>query len=171
MDVFIGNLDNIIRIIVIGILSYIFLILILRISGKRTLSKMNAFDFIITVALGSMLSNIIMDSSISLVEGMIGLGLLVLLQYIITFTSMRYRTIGSIIKSKPTPTLLYYNSEFFEKNMIKERILKVVLEQAIRKAGYENYESISAIILETDGSLSVIASEGSLIHNLDSSSY
>lgn len=169
MDVFIGNLDNIIRIIVIGILSYIFLILILRISGKRTLSKMNAFDFIITVALGSMLSNIIMDSSISLVEGMIGLGLLVLLQYIITFTSMRYRTIGSIIKSKPT--LLYYNSEFFEKNMIKERILKVVLEQAIRKAGYENYESISAIILETDGSLSVIASEGSLIHNLDSSSY
>lgn len=169
MDVFIGNLDNIIRIIVIGILSYIFLILILRISGKRTLSKMNAFDFIITVALGSMLSNIIMDSSISLVEGMIGLGLLVLLQYIITFTSMRYRTVGSIIKSKPT--LLYYNSEFFEKNMIKERILKVVLEQAIRKAGYENYESISAIILETDGSLSVIASEGSLIHNLDSSSY
>lgn len=130
---------------------------------------MNAFDFIITVALGSMLSNIIMDSSISLVEGMIGLGLLVLLQYIITFTSMRYRTVGSIIKSKPT--LLYYNSEFFEKNMIKERILKVVLEQAIRKAGYENYESISAIILETDGSLSVIASEGSLIHNLDSSSY
>lgn len=169
MDVFIGNLDNIIRIIVIGILSYIFLILILRISGKRTLSKMNAFDFIITVALGSMLSNIIMDSSISLVEGMIGLGLLVLLQYIITFTSMRYRTVGSIIKSKPT--LLYYNSEFFEKNMIKERILKVVLEQAIRKAGYENYESISAIILETDGSLSVIASEGSLIHNFDSSSY
>ena len=99
MEFFIGNPVIMKRIVVIGISSYLLLILILRISGKRTLSKMNAFDFIITIALGSMLSTIIMDPSISLIEGMTAMGLLVLLQYIITFTSVRSKMIGSIVQS------------------------------------------------------------------------
>ncbi len=120
MDVFIGSTDTMKRMIVIGILIYLSLILMLRISGKRTLSKMNAFDFIITVSLGSMLSTIIVDSTISLLEGITGLGLIVLLQYIITFASVRSKTIGGIIKS--VPTLLFYNGEFFVKNMINESL-------------------------------------------------
>lgn len=50
--------------------------------------------------------------------------------------------------------------------MIKERILKVELDQAIRRSDHSSYESISAVILETDGVFSVIESEGSLIHDL-----
>ncbi len=168
MDGLIGSPDTIRRIVLIGVLSYLLLILMLRLSGKRTLSKMNAFDFIVTVALGSMLSTLIMDPSISLLEGMTAMGLLVLLQYIITFTSVRSKTVGRIIKSEPK--LLFYNGEFLTENMIKERILTGELEQAIRKAGHNNYASISAVVLETDGAFSVLARDGSLVHNLESAS-
>lgn len=47
------------RILVVGILSYILIVFVLRVSGKRTLSKMNSFDFIVTVALGSVLASIL----------------------------------------------------------------------------------------------------------------
>jgi uncharacterized membrane protein YcaP (DUF421 family) len=54
--IFFNVWESIVRTLVIGVLAYAILILQLRISGKRTLSKMNAFDFIVTIALGSTLA-------------------------------------------------------------------------------------------------------------------
>ena len=54
------------RVIVAGILAYAGLILLLRISGKRTLSKMNAFDLVVTVALGSTLATVLLSRSVAL---------------------------------------------------------------------------------------------------------
>ena len=55
---FFSGWDGLLRTLVIGVLAYVILILFLRISGKRTLAKMNAFDFVVTVALGSSVSNL-----------------------------------------------------------------------------------------------------------------
>lgn len=57
------------RMVVVGLLAYICLILLLRISGKRTLAKMNAFDLVVTVALGSTLSAVAMSKDVALAEG------------------------------------------------------------------------------------------------------
>lgn len=165
MNYIIGDFETMKRTLIIGVFSYFLLILMIRISGKRTLSKMNAFDFIITIALGSMLATIIINPSIALVEGMLAMALLIFLQYVITFTAVRLKTVSRIIKS--APTLLYYQGELIERNMLQERILKGELEQAIRKAGHNDFDSISAIVLETDGVISIITDEGNLVHNLD----
>ncbi len=63
---FFDGFDVIFRTLLIGIMTYLSLIVILRVSGKRTLSKMNAFDLIVTVALGSILASIITSKDISL---------------------------------------------------------------------------------------------------------
>lgn len=160
-EIFIGSTNYIIRMLLIGVLSYILLILIIRITGKRTLSKMNAFDLIITVALGSSFATVILDTSIALMEGMAALGLLVLLQYVITFTSVRYKAVRKLIKSDPT--LLYYHGLFIEKNMMNERISKDEIDQHVRNSGYSSYQQITAIVLESDGSLSVMESDGDLL--------
>lgn len=160
-ETFIGSSDYIIRMLLVGVLSYLLLILIIRITGKRTLSKMNAFDLIITVALGSSLATVILDKSIALLEGMAALGLLILLQYVITFTSVRSKAVRKLIKSDPT--LLYYHGLFIEKNMMQERISKDEIDQHVRNNGYSSYEEITAVVLESDGSLSVLDSDGDLL--------
>ena len=70
--------------LVVGTLAYIALVLLLRISGKRTLAKFNAFDFVVTVALGSTLATILLNNSIALAEGILALALLIGLQYVIS---------------------------------------------------------------------------------------
>lgn len=160
-DIIFGQSTDYIRMLIIGPLSYIFLILFIRVAGKRTLSKMNAFDLIITVSLGSTFATVILNNSITLFQGMTALLLLILLQYLVTFTSVRSKTVSRLIKSEPA--LLYYEGKFLEKNMKKERVVKDEMDQFLRIEGYSSYEKISAVILETDGSLSVLSSDGKLI--------
>ena len=160
-DIIFGNPDDYVRMLIIGPLSYIFLILFIRLSGKRTLSKMNAFDLIITVSLGSTFATVILNNSITLFQGMTALVLLIALQYLVTFTSVRSESISKLIKSEPT--LLYYEGVYLDKNMKKERVVQSEIDQYLRNMGHSSYDKVSAVILETDGSLSVLTSDGKLI--------
>ncbi len=89
------------RTVLIGIAAYAALIAILRVSGKRTLSKMNAFDFVVTVALGSTLATILVDTSVTLAQGALALALLVALQFAITWTSVRVAWVRRIVTGEP----------------------------------------------------------------------
>lgn len=155
------NLSEVIRISLVSLLYFISLIIILRISGKRTLSKMNAFDFVVTIALGSIFATIILDSSISLMSGLTAIVSLIFYQYIITFLSVRFKKFKNITKSKPS--LLYYNGQFFDDSLKKERIALDELKQAVRNSGFASIEDITAIVLETDGTLSVIEKASEII--------
>lgn len=64
------TLDSFTRIVTVGFLAYLGLIIFLRISGTRTLTELNAFDLVVTVALGSTVATILLDSSISRPEGL-----------------------------------------------------------------------------------------------------
>lgn len=150
------NLIEAIKLITISVVSFIAIVLILRASGKRTLSKMNAFDFIVTVALGSVLATTIINYQNSFWNGILAFIMLVTLQHVTTWLSVRFKSIGSMIKSEPA--LLYYEDTFQERAMIKERVDRNELKQAIRKAGYVSFDDISAIVLESDGTLTVISS-------------
>lgn len=151
------TLDSFIRILTVGTLAYIGLILFLRISGKRTLSKLSAFDFVVTIAIGSTLSTILLDKSVSLPEGLTAFAALILLQFIVSFTAVRVPWFNKIIQSEPK--LLYLQGEFLRKAMKKEGIQETEILQVIRTAGLGSLEEAKAVVLEPDGSLSVISSE------------
>ncbi len=140
--------------ILIGILAYISMIIILRVSGKRTLSKMNAFDLIVTVALGSALAATVVNQDVSLLEGMTAIAVLVALQYLIAWLSLHSAVFKELIKSKPQ--ILYYKGEYYQKAMKKERILAQEIEQAVRSNGSVSMSQVLAVVLETDGTLSII---------------
>jgi len=108
-NIFFDSWESIFRTVIITIFAYILLILLLRGFGKRTLSKMNAFDFIVTIALGSTLATVMLSKDVSLIDGVLAFFLLIFLQYIITFFSVRYKTISNLVKS--TPALLVYKGE------------------------------------------------------------
>nr|WP_082220355.1 YetF domain-containing protein [Domibacillus robiginosus] len=151
---FFNSWETIERTIIVGILAYIGLIFFVRISGKRTLSKMNAFDLVVTVALGSTLATILLSKKVALAEGFTAFLLLIGMQYLIAWLSVRSTFVSQIIKS--TPKLLYYKGEYFKYTMKKERVLEVEILQAVRSNGTSSMSQVEAVVLETDGSISVI---------------
>ncbi|MBP1853462.1 DUF421 domain-containing protein [Rhizobium halophytocola] len=142
------------RILIIGTAAYLSLVLMLRISGKRTLSKLNAFDLVVTVALGSVLATVILSRSVPLVEGITALALLIALQFIITWMSVRVGWFGDLVKSEPT--VVFSKGAYVRSAMRKQRLTEGEILAAIRSSGHRREETVDAVILETDGSLSVL---------------
>jgi uncharacterized membrane protein YcaP (DUF421 family) len=142
------------RTALVGTLAYLALVLLLRASGKRTLSKMNAFDFIVTVALGSTLATILLSSSVSLARGVLAFGLLILLQFVITWLSVRSSAVRRLVKAEPT--LLVHKGEFLHGAMKQERVTEEEIRAALRSQGIPAVDNVEAVVLETAGDLSVI---------------
>lgn len=145
---------SIIRTVIVGVLAYIALVFLLRISGKRTLSKMNAFDMIVTVALGSTLATILLSRDVSLAQGVIALAVLIGLQLVITWLSVRSRAVAGMIKSEPQ--LLVHEGRLLPDAMRRERVLDDEIQAAIRNAGMDGLDQVQSVVLETDGTLSVV---------------
>lgn len=143
------------RILVVGVMAYLGMVFLLRISGKRTLSKMNAFDFIVTVALGSTLATVLLSKDVALAEGILAFALLIFLQYIITWLSVRSSTVFQLIKANPE--LLFYQGQFLESAMKQERVNEAEIRTAVRTSGIANLEDVAAVVLETDGTFTVLS--------------
>lgn len=139
--------------ILVGVLAYVALITLLRISGKRTLSKMNAFDLIVTVALGSTFATILLSKDVALAQGIVAFIVLIGLQFTITWLSVRSPAVAGFVKSEPT--LLLYRGEFLAKAMKKERILESEVRAALRSNGIATIEHVETVVLETNGNFSV----------------
>ncbi len=135
--------------------AYLWLVFVLRLSGKRSLSKLNAFDFAITVAFGSALATIMISPDIGLLRGAIVLAMLALLQYAVTKLSLWSKFIRNLVRSRPT--LLVENGQLFGEALHYERVTLDEIAEAMRKEGYGRLDEVGAVVLETDGSFSVIA--------------
>jgi len=146
--------QGVLRILIIAPAAYAALVLILRLSGKRTLSKLNAFDLIITIAIGSTLASIITSRSLALVEGLTALLLLVVMQFIVTAASVRFNLVDRLIKAEPS--LLLRDGRLLTGAMRRQRVTKGEVEAAARETGVERLEDLEAVFLETDGSLTAL---------------
>ena len=142
------------RTALVGTLAYLALVLLLRLSGKRTLSKMNAFDFVVTVALGSTLATVLLSSSVSLARGVLAFAVLIFLQFIITWLSTRSSAVRSLVKAEPT--LLVHKGEFLRGAMKQERITEEEIRAAMRSQGISAVEEVEAVVLETTSDVSVV---------------
>ena len=145
------------RVLVVGVLVYIALVLFLRISGKRTLAKMNAFDLVVTVALGSVLATTILSRTTPLLDGAVALMLLIALQFAVAWGSLRAGWFRKLVKSRPA--LLMRNGRFLDDAMRRERIDRDDVLAAIRNKGIVALNTVGAVVLETDGSFSVLPRE------------
>lgn len=144
------------RIVVLGSLGYLALVTVLRISGKRTLSKMNAFDFVITISLGSVFGGLLLDESVSLAEGVTAMALLVGLQWLMSALYVRWGRFERLIKGEPR--LLYDRGRYLDGALKRERITRDEVQAAMRDSNVVDHRRALAV-LETDGSVTVISAE------------
>ncbi|QYO79126.1 DUF421 domain-containing protein [Devosia salina] len=149
---------GLVRTLIVGGLAYIALVLFLRISGKRTLAKLNAFDLVVTVALGSTLSSILLQESIALTEGLVALALLIGAQFLVTFASVRSKRFASLVRSEPS--LLAKDGHFCEGSLQRERITKDEALSVVRANGGKEIADVEFLVLESDGTISVRLRDG-----------
>jgi uncharacterized membrane protein YcaP (DUF421 family) len=157
--------ETLLRTAVVGSLAYLALVAMLRISGKRTLSQMNAFDFVVTVALGSTLATILLTQDVPLGQGLVALALLIGLQFLITWTSVRSARVSNLVKSEPTA--LVWRGRMLPEAMARERMLEEEVDAALREHGLAGVEQAELVILETDGTISVVSDVGDEVWRSD----
>lgn len=152
------------RIVVVGTLSYIAVVSLLRYFGKRALSKMNAFDIIITVAVGSAFASAVTSKDVTLVDGIVAFLLLLILQRVFAALSLRLGWFGRYLKAQPS--LLIYRGVILWNQARKDHLSELEILGAIRSKGIAAVEDVLALVLEPDGSFSVVpmdaAKEGKL---------
>jgi len=151
---FFAGWDGLLRVVVVAVLAYGALVMLLRGSGKRTLSKLNAFDLVVTVALGSTLATIFLSKDVALAEGVVAFAMLIGLQLAITWLSVRSQTVSRLVKSEPA--LLLYQGRLLHSTLKQERVTEAEVQAAVRGAGYAALSDVAAVVLETDGSLTAV---------------
>lgn len=149
------NWSDIARVLAVGAAAYVTLIVVLRLTGKRTLSKLNAFDWVVSVALGSTLATILLSSDVSWAEGATAMGLLACLQFAVAWTTTHLPGGRSVVTAHPT--LLLEDGAILPEALRQQRVTAAEIRQAVRAAGSGDLGDVAAVVLETDGSFSVIA--------------
>ncbi len=148
------DLNAMLRTLAVGAIAYVALVAMLRVSGKRTLSQLNAFDLVVTVALGSTLATILLSDDTGLAQGLVAFALLIALQFLITWSSLRSRKVARLAKSEPT--MLVLRGELLTEALRRERLLLSEVEAALRQHGLATVDEAALVTLETDGSISVV---------------
>ncbi len=139
---------------IITILVYFSLVIILRSSGKRSLAKINAFDLVVTITIGAIASDTIISKSTTYLDGMLAIVILIILQYVIAKVSFFSNKLEKLVDSKPT--LIFYDGNYLLENMKKMRISKSAILQQMRLQQGLTSNKVKAVVLETNGELSVI---------------
>jgi uncharacterized membrane protein YcaP (DUF421 family) len=152
--VFFQGWEPIARTAIATSVSYLALIVLLRISGQRTLAKWYAFDLIITVALGSTFATNVLSKDTTVAQAVIGFIILIGLQFLVSWIVLHWSSMRTVVNAKPT--LVLYKGEFQDDAMRRQRVAEADVRAAVRQHGAASLDSVDAVILEADGTFSVI---------------
>lgn len=145
----------VVRVLFIAVTGYLTLLVLLRVSGQRTLSQLTSFDLVITVTIGSAFGRVITARDVALVEVMVAFGSLVLLQVIVAWIWGRMPRLRRVVT--PTPGLLYYDGEVMHREMRRFRLREADLFAAVRQQGMGSLTEVRAILMEGNGALTVLS--------------
>lgn len=132
---------------------YLAVIIFTRLAGKRSFSKMSSFDFAMTVAVGSVIATTVLSSSVSLWDGLVGMGSIYLLQLLIAILR-RFEWIKKMVDN--SPLMLMDGKEILHENLKKARVSEDDLRSKLRESNVLQLEQVRAVVFETTGDISVL---------------
>ena len=141
------------------------LLLVLRVAGKRTLAKMTAYGLTITVAFGSAFASVLLNRSVSIVVGIVAFVMLAVLQFGLAWASSRSAWVARVVTARPSA--LVCRGTVDEARLLRERVRIEEVRAAVRASGLASVGDALAVVLETDGSMSVVTSGSSATDALD----
>lgn len=152
--VFFDNIDKLGRIVLTTVMVYVLIVLVTKVSGKRSTSQLNNFDWIVTVMIGSLGASTILLKDIPFVEGVSSILVLYLLQFLVTKYASISPQFSSFILSEPR--IVFYQGQFLPDAMRAERLTRQEIECAMRSEGVHRFDDVEAIVFESDAKLTII---------------
>ncbi|NJB37683.1 DUF421 domain-containing protein [Croceivirga sp. JEA036] len=132
---------------------YFVTILLTRVVGKRSFSKMSSFDFSMTIAIGSVIATTILPLKVNLAEGFIGLLAIYVLQLILAHFR-ELPLIQNLVDNKPL--LLMDGTNILYQNLKKAKVTESDLKAKLREANVTHLNQVKAVIFESTGDVSVL---------------
>jgi uncharacterized membrane protein YcaP (DUF421 family) len=146
-------LDIIIRSLAV----YLFMLIALRIFGKKELSQLNTADVILILLISNSVQNAMVGSDTSLWGGLAAAAVLFILNYILKKLMYQFPKFSALMQEKPE--ILIHNGKMDFKTLSKLNITNDELKEAIREHGIEHFAEVKLAMLEIDGNISIISGE------------
>jgi len=144
---------------------YVFLLVLLRLTGKRQVGQLAPFDLVLLLVLSNAVQNSMNAGDNSLIGGLISAATLVLLNYLVAIATWRNKKLEALIKGKPQ--ILIHNGKLFRDVADKARLTHHEIQAALRRGGCSCIEDVHAAILENNGAISIVArKEKAVSHEL-----
>ncbi len=142
------------ELVVRAVVVYAFLLLLLRITGKRQVGQLAPFDLVLLLVLSNAVQNSMNAGDNSLVGGLISAATLVLANWLIGYATYRNKKLEAVIEGHPL--VLIHHGQLFEKAMSRAQLTHHELNAALRQAGVSCPQDVLSAILENNGAISVI---------------
>lgn len=133
---------------------YIVLMVLVRLSGKRTVGEFTAFDLVVVMLIAEAAQGALTGADESVSGGLVLAATLIAINYGVGYLSTRSRRFDSLVEGDPV--VLIRNGRRDEKALLKNNIPASDLEESLRKAGFTSDQDVRLDILETDGEITVI---------------
>ncbi len=154
----ISALDVLLRGTLLAFIGVAWVVICVRVIGLRAFSKMTSFDFVTTVAIGSLLAGCVQATTWSaMAQALIAIAALLCIQYAVSRIRVERDDFGGIIDN--APTLLMRNGDFLEDALIRTRTSRSDVIAKLREANVLHFSQVRAVVLETTGDISVLHGE------------
>ena len=131
------------------VLVYIFLVLLLRVFGKRELAQLNPFDFVVLISLSNTVQNAIIGDDNSVAGGFVGAFALMLCNYLVVRFLFGHRRLDQIVEGEPA--VLIKNGKLQHKNLARELITVSELDVVARRQGFDGVDTLDECVIEPGG--------------------
>jgi len=132
---------------------YMFLILLLRVTGKRQIGQLSPFDLVLLLILSNAVQNSMNAGDNSLVGGLISAVTLVAVNYLVGLITFKSKKLEEVIEGRPQ--LLIHEGKLFEEVMTDAKLTRHELDSTLRQSGYFAIKDVKLAILEPNGTVSV----------------
>jgi uncharacterized membrane protein YcaP (DUF421 family) len=146
-----------VKIIFSSVSVYLFIILAIRLFGKKELAQLSVFDLVFILLISNAVQNAMVGSDSSLTGGLIAAGSLFIVNYLFKSIAFKFPKIGKIMEGGPL--MLIYHGKLKQNNMDKAKLSLDEIEEAIREHGVKSIEDVDLAVLEMDGNISILSNE------------
>jgi uncharacterized membrane protein YcaP (DUF421 family) len=136
-----------------GIVVYLFLIVLLRLTGKRQVGQLSPFDLVLLLVLSNAVQNSMNGGDNSLVGGLVSAATLVGVNWLVSLATYRSKRLAAVVEGRPE--VLIHNGRLYEGVLSEAKLTHHELDAALRQAGCSCVADVHSAILENNGSISV----------------
>ena len=154
MDLF---ANNYVRIILSTVAVYLFLIIAIRLFGKKELAQLSVFDLVFILLISNVVQNAMTGPDTTLSGGLTGAAALFIVNYILKFLEFRFPFFSKAIQGESV--MLIFKGKVNRANLEKVKITMEELIEAIREHGVTTIEEVDLAVFEVDGNISVLSDQ------------